>query len=206
MSRHANMWRITDDFWDTWPLLRNMFDRCELWQRHVGDGNWPDCDMLPLGCVGRGFGEERTTRFTREEQRAMMHLWCIFRSPLMLGADLTQLDAWTLSLLTNHHLLRVQQYGTQPVRLSRDAHSVVWMNRAEDDQLYVALFNLSDETRPVCADLSFALSLGMSEIRDIWTADAPPAMLTAAEPTLMVNLPPHASAMFVLNSTKSTHC
>jgi hypothetical protein len=55
-----------------------MFDRCELWQRHVGDGNWPDCDMLPLGRVGRGFGEERTTRFTREEQRTMMHLWCIF--------------------------------------------------------------------------------------------------------------------------------
>lgn len=136
----------------------------------------------------------------------MMHLWCIFRSPLMLGADLTQLDAWTLSLLTNPHLLRVQQYGTQPVQLSRDENSVVWMNRAEDGQLYLALFNLSDEACPISADLTFALSLGMSEIRDIWTADAPPAMLTAAEPTLMVNLPPHASAMFVLSKTNPVHC
>ena len=54
---YANMWRITDDFWDTWELLYDMFRRCELWQNHVGCGSFPDCDMLPVGWLGKGFGQ-----------------------------------------------------------------------------------------------------------------------------------------------------
>ncbi len=66
--RYANMWRITDDFWDNWELLKNMFWRCELWQDHVKEGCFPDCDMLPLGKVGKGFETgERDCLFTREE-------------------------------------------------------------------------------------------------------------------------------------------
>jgi len=55
LSRYANMWRITDDFWDRWDLLKDMFRRCEIWQSHVKPGCWPDCDMLPLGRIGIGF-------------------------------------------------------------------------------------------------------------------------------------------------------
>ena len=32
-ERFANMWRITDDFWDDWKLLKAMFERCEVWQK-----------------------------------------------------------------------------------------------------------------------------------------------------------------------------
>ena len=52
--KYANMWRITDDFWDKWSLLKGMFSRCELWQDHVKKGCYPDCDMLPLGKLGKG--------------------------------------------------------------------------------------------------------------------------------------------------------
>ena len=55
LKRFANMWRITDDFWDDWKLLKGMFERCEVWQEHVGDGNWPDCDMLPMNVLGYGW-------------------------------------------------------------------------------------------------------------------------------------------------------
>ena len=103
-EKYANMWRITDDFWDKWELLLNMFERCELWQNHVKEGCFPDCDMLPLGFLGKGFGEERQTNFTKDEQVTMMTLWCIFRSPLMLGAEMTKLDDWTLSMLQNKGL------------------------------------------------------------------------------------------------------
>ena len=51
-EKYANMWRITDDFWDHWDLLKDMFHRCELWQNHISEGCWPDCDMLPLGTLG----------------------------------------------------------------------------------------------------------------------------------------------------------
>ena len=94
-----------DDFWDNWELLKNMFWRCELWQDHVKEGCFPDCDMLPLGKVGKGFETgERDCLFTREEQKTMMTLWCMFRSPLMIGAELTKMDDFTLSLLTNKEL------------------------------------------------------------------------------------------------------
>ena len=73
-EKYANMWRITDDFWDRWDLLKNMFHRCQLWENQVSEGCYPDCDMLPLGYLGKGFGKERQTNFTKAEQRTMMSL------------------------------------------------------------------------------------------------------------------------------------
>ena len=61
--------------------------------------------MLPLGKVGKGFGQERDTGLTKEEQKTMMTLWSFFKSPLMIGAELTKLDGWTMSLLTNKEIL-----------------------------------------------------------------------------------------------------
>ena len=107
-KKYANMWRITDDFWDNWETLLYMFDRCEKWQDHVSQGCWPDCDMLPLGKVGKHFGCERDTLLSKDEQMTMMTLWCMFGSPLMLGAEMTMLDEWTLSLLQKEELLRLE--------------------------------------------------------------------------------------------------
>ena len=47
------MWRITDDFWDKWELLYNMFERAEVWCNHAGAGHWPDADMLPIGPINQ---------------------------------------------------------------------------------------------------------------------------------------------------------
>ena len=145
--KYANMWRITDDFWDTWELLKNMFWRCEMWQDHVGEGCFPDCDMLPLGKLGGGFGHgEWDCRFNREEQKTMMSLWCMFRSPLMVGAELTKMDDWTLSLLTNKELLGLLNEDCQGVQLIRNDKLAVWKNKnSKTGDLHVALFNLSDE-------------------------------------------------------------
>jgi hypothetical protein len=145
-SRYANMWRITDDFWDTWPLLRKMFDYCEKWQYVVSPGCWPDCDMLPVGKVGKGFCDERMTNFTRDEQQTMMALWCLFRSPLMVGADLPQLDAWTLELLTNEKLLALQSGNARPRQVIHDQRHAVWLTDDPDTgMLAVAVFNFRDE-------------------------------------------------------------
>ena len=38
----SNMWRITDDFWDDWALLKGMFERAEKWCVHAGPGHWPE--------------------------------------------------------------------------------------------------------------------------------------------------------------------
>ena len=150
LKKWANMWRITDDFWDEWRLLKAMFERCEVWQEHVCEGCYPDCDMLPLGILGGGFGKERKTRFTRDEQRTMMTLWCIFKSPLMIGAELTKLDEETLSLLSDTDLLHIQQHGGKPVQMCRNDFEAVWQNTDDEGKTYIALFNLSDVEREVC--------------------------------------------------------
>lgn len=149
-EKYANMWRITDDFWDSWPLLKNMFERCELWQKHVSVGCYPDCDMLPLGYIGKGFGDERYTRFTREEQITMMTLWCIFRSPLMIGAELPKLDSWTLQLLTNSKVLRLLSYSSGARQVMRNRQQAIWLSKDQQkDTCYLAVFNLSDEEQEI---------------------------------------------------------
>lgn len=145
-EKYANMWRITDDFWDTWPLLADMFRRCEIWQKHVSEGCYPDCDMLPLGRLGKGFGNEWETRFTKDEQLTMMTLWCIFRSPLMLGAELTMLDEWTKDLLTNEKVLRLLSCSRGARQIFRDSKKAAWLSEdTEDNAWYLAFFNLDEK-------------------------------------------------------------
>ena len=131
-AKYANMWRITDDFWDDWTLVKAMFARCELWEKHTAPGCFPDCDMLPLGRIGRGFGAERDTLLTWDEQRTMMTLWCVFGSPLMLGADLTALDERTASLLTNRRVLDLLDPTRQRCQVRRTGEEAVWASRSPE--------------------------------------------------------------------------
>ena len=145
-NRYANMWRVTDDFWDNWELLKDMFDRCRQWQPYVTDGGYPDCDMLPIGMLGKGFGEERKTGFSPDEQKTMLSLWCIFRSPLMIGAELTKLDEDTLALLTNGELYRMARNIRSSKEIFRSDELIVWQ-AISDDHVYTAIFNISETDR-----------------------------------------------------------
>ncbi|MCM1038332.1 MAG: glycoside hydrolase family 27 protein [Ruminococcus sp.] len=152
--QYANMWRITDDFWDEWSLLKAMFARCELWQDHVREGCFPDCDMLPIGKLGKGFGQERDTAFSKEEQKTMMTLWCMFRSPLMIGAELTLLDDFTLSLLTNKDLLALMGKDCRGTQLLRTPDCVIWKNKDMScGRVCVAIFNTSDKEAALSVSL-----------------------------------------------------
>lgn len=142
---NANMWRITDDFWDRWELLRDMFDRCKKWQPYVKEGGYPDCDMLPLGKLSKGFGAERDTNFTLDEQKTMLTLWCIFRSPLMIGAELTKLDADTMEILTREPLYRMLKEVTSSEEAVREEEYIIWKAESEAKK-YFAIFNISDAT------------------------------------------------------------
>lgn len=192
-KKYANMWRITDDLWDEWPLLKAMFYRCELWQDHVEAGCYPDCDMLPLGRLGQGFGHGAwTCRLTREEQRTMMTLWCLFGSPLMLGAELTELDGWTLSLLTNREVLAMLPPDIRPRQLRRSEEEAVWTaERAGDGTAYLALFNLSDGERTASVRVSEWSGLTGTG-RELWTG----AVAVVEQGRLSVFLPAHGCAVY----------
>src|SRR4029079_1408449 len=143
VSQHANLWRISDDFWDRWLALDEQFARLEKWNAHRIEGAWPDADMLPLGALGA-----RQTRFTRDEQVTMMSLWAIARSPLMHGGDMTKTDEFTLSLLTNDEVIAVNQRSTGNRPLFNRDELIAWTADVPGSpDKYLALFNARDRIR-----------------------------------------------------------
>jgi alpha-galactosidase len=143
VAAHANLWRISDDFWDRWQSLRDQFWRLDLWNPHRQPGAWPDADMLPLGTLAK-----RQTRFSRDEQVTVMTLWSIARSPLMHGGDLTKTDDFTLSLLINDEVLEVNQHSTGNRPLWDRDGLIAWTAvDPKNGDRYVALFNARDRVR-----------------------------------------------------------
>lgn len=175
----SNMWRITDDFWDSWPLLLNMFDRCRIWEGQAKDGGYPDCDMLPVGSIGKGFADPRKTRFTEDEQKTMMTLWCMVRSPLMLGAYMPDLkdDDFTMSLLTNEKLLSMLNETTGAKEAFRNDDLIIWRNESIDKtEENIAIFNITEKDIEITpAELlkkaNIQTSTNVDRAIDLWTKD-----------------------------------
>lgn len=172
LKAHANMWRMTDDFWDVWDALYDMFERCEKWAPHVEEHHWPDCDMLPLGHIGirsseHGFSD-RKTNFTKDEQKTMMTLWGIFRSPLMMGGEMRDNDDWTLSLMTNEKLLAIHQKGRGARQFMREDGIVVWHSRLTDGRDCVAVFNLNEKEKEIRYHLEDAGVVRKEKGTEIW--------------------------------------
>lgn len=195
LSENANMWRISGDFWDRWDKLLDMFSLCEKWYPYVKDGSFPDCDILPLGklCIdGSYMGDMgRDSGFTKEEQKTMMTLWAVFRSPLFFGGELRLTDNYTLSLVTNPEVINVNQNSEKPLFVYNKGGIAVWQTKIENCTA-VAVFNLSDEEKHY--KLSFS-DLGIENVRavrDLWARKDIPK----CENDVAVSLKPHSSEFF----------
>ena len=211
VAQYSEMWRISDDFWDHWGVwekhefsqgLYAQFANAAQWSAHVAPGKWPDADMLPLGHLGPhpGDGEVRDTRFTQDEQRTMMTLWSIFRSPLILGANLPLSDAWTTSLLTNPEVIAVDQHSRDNRAVITTATESVWLARRGDLQpdrtpeqgYFLAVFNLGESERTLHYEWeSLGLPKSNYRIRDLWKRKE-----LGSAASLTVKLKPHASVLY----------
>ncbi len=170
LCENANLWRMTGDFWDSWRQLRTMFKKCEEWQPYVSEGNWPDCDMLPLGriclhddCAGR------YTRFTYDEQVTMMTLWSIFRSPMMLGCNLPDCDEETLKLITNQAVINMLKTLNFSNKQFENAGIISWCGES-DTHIYTAVFNTNDYEVKLCENSS-KLGFKEKEAIEMWTKE-----------------------------------
>src|SRR5882762_2315442 len=202
VAKYSQMWRISDDVWDVWYSdknfpqgVKNQVSRAAQWAGVAKPGNWPDADMLPIGSLrpAAGWGDPRETRLTRDEQRTLMTLWSIFRSPLIMGGNLLQLDDWTTSLLTNPEVIAVDQHSTNNRPVITSDSVVVWTASPEASKdYYIAAFNISDTAQTVhytWKDLG--LDAGSYKLRDLWEHKDSPAATS-----LSVTLPPHASTLY----------
>ena len=172
LAENANLWRISDDFWDNWKSLKAQFALCRAWAPYVGPNHWPDADMLPLGRIRiHGYkGPERQSRFTPVEQRTLLTLWAIFRSPLMMGGDLPTLDAATLEMLTNPEMLAVDQNSSHNRELFTRGNQVAWAADVPGSRdKYLAVFNLDDQAATEVTVSWSELGLGKKcAVRDLW--------------------------------------
>jgi alpha-galactosidase len=165
----GNCWRTTGDITDTWGSMANIGFGQAGHEQYAGPGHWNDPDMLVVGYVGWS-ANVRPTKLTPSEQYTHISLWCLLCSPLLIGCDMTRLDDFTLSLLTNDEVLDVSQdsLGRQAGRVAKDGAVEVWAKDLEDGAKAVGLFNRGEEAAPVTLKWSDAGLSGKQTLRDLW--------------------------------------
>lgn len=206
LAKNANMWRITGDFWDQWDKLHDMFDRCYLWQDKVKKGNYPDCDMLPLGRLSKNGichgPQNRMTQFTKPEQVTMMSLWGIFKSPLIMGGNMPENDEWTLSLLTNGEYMKMHRESTNAHQYLRNEKSgrgeIIWTSNGKKCK-YAALFNTDNKAKKLLLNLADILMPDEKyEIYDIWANKS----LGCFKNTFKAEIEPHGAGLYKITRAK----
>ncbi len=195
----SNMWRITDDFWDKWELLYAMFERAEKWCTHTGAGNWPDADMLPVGAILQNYDKNNRTKFTEDEQFAMMTLWSIFRSPLMIGGELTAMDDFTMKLLTNEGILAMHKNARHAHQVWRKeiggVEHVLWIAACSEGGFYLAVFNAGEQDSEIEIALEdIEIDSGITGT-ELWSGEA-----VSANDKLTVKLNRHGAKAFKFNA------
>ena len=219
VAKYAQMWRIGDDHWDGWSFshqpdngefptgIVDMFDRFAQWYPYTGPGNWPDADMLPEGWLGpsAGWGQTRRSRETPYEQRTEFTLWAVARSPLIFGGNLTRLDDFTRSLLTNQTVLFIDQYASysRPVNTAalgpgfqnaRVWRATVGEPGARGYTEYFAFFNLDSSPATLRTTWKqLGLDGAKHSARNVWDDSA-----IRESKEIRVALPPHGCALFEL--------
>lgn len=176
----SNMWRITDDFWDKWELLYAMFERAEKWCTHTGNGHWPDADMLPVGALRQCYNPNDWTKFTEDEQITMLSLWCIFRAPLMIGAEMTKNDEFTLNLLTNKGILDMHKNARNSHQIYRktvDGNEIIlWTANSVNGGMYAGVFNAGETDAKVMLTADDFEVKELPASTELWSGEKLPAL------------------------------
>ncbi len=164
----GNCWRTTHDITDTWASMSRIGFSQNQKQGVTGPGQWSDPDMLIVGRVG--WGRPHPTRLTPNEQYTHITLWSILSAPLLIGCDMSQLDEFTLNLLTNDEVIAINQdpLGKQAWLVKRNENTEVWSKQLEDGSIAVALFNLGEMEETVQISWKELGIEGNQTIRDLW--------------------------------------
>ena len=147
--------------------------------------------MLPVGALRQCNNPKDWTRFTQAEQRTMMSLWCMMRSPLMIGGELTKNDKFTLDLLTKRELLEIETeaWCAHPLRTTEEES--IWIAPRKDGRgIYLALFNLSEKKRTVSVSAEEAECSFLAG-KEIWTGRE-----TRKAKQIKATLAPHDAAVY----------
>jgi hypothetical protein len=194
-KKYSNGWRIDTDVecycntlvsWEN--SVDDRWDDTPGWTRQAGPGGWNDLDSLDVGS-GKMDG------LTKAERQSYATLWAIARSPLFTGDDLTRLDSYGLSLLTNKEVIAVDQGTAPPARpITPSDPQQVWAAKNSDGGYTVALFNLADKPAAVSAPWALLGFTGQAGVRDLWNHED----LGTLKDKVTEALPAHGSRLFTV--------
>lgn len=166
----GNCWRTTGDITDDWSSVESIGFSQAGHEKFAGPGHWNDPDMLVVGKVGWG-PQLHPTRLSPNEQYTHISLWALLASPLLIGCDMTQLDEFTFSLLTNDEVLDINQdvLGKQATRIIQYGSLEIWAKDMEDGSKAVGMFNrglFPAQLTVTWKDLGVS---GLYTIRNVWS-------------------------------------
>ncbi len=165
----GNLWRTTGDIVDTWESMSGIGFGQDTLYKYAGPGHWNDPDMLVVGRVGWG-PTLRPTRLTPDEQYTHISVWVLLSAPLLIGCDLSQMDPFTLNLLTNDEVLAIDQdeLGQQARPVFRQDGIEIWAKKLKNGDFAVGLFNRTLQKHPAVLKWKNLGISGDFVVRDVW--------------------------------------
>ncbi|MGY4720395.1 glycoside hydrolase family 27 protein [Naumannella huperziae] len=157
----ANLWRTTSDIAPNWSAVSSIIERQAELAPHAGPGGWNDPDMLQIG----------NGSLTPAENRSHFAMWAMLASPLMLGTDLTALDAETREIVANRSVIAIDQdpLGRQAERIRREAGYDVWRKELSGGRYAVALLNTGGASADLRTTFTELGVTGRYRVTDAWT-------------------------------------
>jgi alpha-galactosidase len=139
-------------------------------QRYGGPGGWNDPDYILIGFLSNWEGQTVPTPLTPDEQYTQISLWSLQAAPLIFSGDITRLDDFTLSLLTNDEVIEVDQdpLGKPGHRVTKIDDLEVWIKPMEDGSIAVGLFNRGEKETKMSVLWQNLGITGRQKVRDLW--------------------------------------
>jgi alpha-galactosidase len=165
----GNSWRTTGDIEDTWSSLSWIGFSQVKSAAYAQPGHFNDPDMLVVGKVGWG-PSLHDTRLSPDEQYTHISLWSLLSAPLLIGCDMSQLDDFTLNLLTNDEVLAIDQdaLGKSAEKVFAKGELQFWVKELQDGTRAIGIFNLdtkSIKTNIILSELKLPAQI---KLRDLW--------------------------------------
>ncbi len=167
-QKYSNAWRVENDVecycsTDTnWAHVIREIDGLPPFAQYAGPGHWNDLDSL---MIGNGSFDG----ITSDERQTMFSFWAIATSPLIIGADITKLDAADLAILTNNEVIAVNQAAVPAKAVSTASDQQVWYAKQKDGSIVVGLFNFGASSAQVTASFSAVGGSSAMSVRDLVT-------------------------------------
>lgn len=165
----GNCWRTTSDIRDNWGSISSNGFSQDGHEKFASPGHWNDPDMLVVGKLGWG-PNLQPTMLTPNEQITHITLWSLLSSPMLLGCDLSQMDQFTIDLMSNDEVLAVNQdpLGKPAGRKVKIDQAEVWARPLWDGTTAVGLFNRGPGASEITAQWSDIGIKGSQPVRDLW--------------------------------------